>query len=112
MRGLGCRPRGCDFPIFSSRRRHTRLSCDWSSDVCSSDQIGRANKLKTQTQQKIITCSTPPLPPPVPAAAPAAKKPPKQFYVSLGDSYATGYQPTAQGVGKNTRHGFAYQVPG
>src|SRR6266480_3691734 len=22
---------------FSSRRRHTRLTCDWSSDVCSSD---------------------------------------------------------------------------
>lgn len=50
----------------------------------------------------------------VPAAAPAAKKakPPKQLYVSLGDSYATGYQPTAQGVGRNTKHGFAFQVPG
>jgi lysophospholipase L1-like esterase len=50
----------------------------------------------------------------LPAVAPAAKKnaPPKRFYVSLGDSYATGYQPTAQGVGSNTRHGFAYQVPG
>src|SRR5689334_24346849 len=23
--------------FFSSRRRHTRLNCDWSSDVCSSD---------------------------------------------------------------------------
>src|SRR6266571_8868426 len=23
--------------FFSSRRRHTRLTCDWSSDVCSSD---------------------------------------------------------------------------
>src|SRR5207237_5966849 len=22
---------------FSSRRRHTRFKCDWSSDVCSSD---------------------------------------------------------------------------
>src|SRR5690242_8331769 len=30
----------CCFPhvfFFSSRRRHTRLTCDWSSDVCSSD---------------------------------------------------------------------------
>src|SRR5690242_21580790 len=27
----------CDFFFFSSRRRHTRLTCDWSSDVCSSD---------------------------------------------------------------------------
>src|SRR5438477_2870682 len=24
------------FFFFSSRRRHTRLTCDWSSDVCSS----------------------------------------------------------------------------
>src|SRR6266571_2409868 len=28
--------KAADF-FFSSRRRHTRLTCDWSSDVCSSD---------------------------------------------------------------------------
>src|SRR6266480_2308669 len=28
----------CSF-FFSSRRRHTRLTCDWSSDVCSSDLL-------------------------------------------------------------------------
>ena len=44
----------------------------------------------------------------LPAAADAAK-PPRQYYVSLGDSYATGYQPTASSGG--TRNGFAYQVP-
>src|SRR5207237_4907228 len=27
----------CRFFFFSSRRRHTRFKCDWSSDVCSSD---------------------------------------------------------------------------
>src|SRR2546430_11159841 len=27
----------CSFFFFSSRRRHTRFDCDWSSDVCSSD---------------------------------------------------------------------------
>src|SRR3989454_11794712 len=27
----------CGFFFFSSRRRHTRLQGDWSSDVCSSD---------------------------------------------------------------------------
>src|SRR5688572_32681471 len=27
--------------FFSSRRRHTRFDCDWSSDVCSSDLPGR-----------------------------------------------------------------------
>src|SRR2546430_298657 len=25
------------YVFFSSRRRHTRFDCDWSSDVCSSD---------------------------------------------------------------------------
>src|SRR5689334_25333851 len=25
--------------FFSSRRRHTRWNCDWSSDVCSSDLV-------------------------------------------------------------------------
>src|SRR2546430_4627169 len=28
------------FFFFSSRRRHTRFDCDWSSDVCSSDLAG------------------------------------------------------------------------
>src|SRR2546430_12754920 len=27
--------------FFSSRRRHTRFDCDWSSDVCSSDLLER-----------------------------------------------------------------------
>src|SRR5690242_21503300 len=31
--------------FFSSRRRHTRLTCDWSSDVCSSDLVPLARKL-------------------------------------------------------------------
>src|SRR5260370_11181574 len=35
--------------FFSSRRRHTRFKCDWSSDVCSSDldqvSIGLAQQL-------------------------------------------------------------------
>src|SRR5260370_31389470 len=29
------------FFFFSSRRRHTRFKCDWSSDVCSSDLTAR-----------------------------------------------------------------------
>src|SRR5688572_32226349 len=28
--------------FFSSRRRHTRFDCDWSSDVCSSDLAASA----------------------------------------------------------------------
>src|SRR2546430_16818077 len=34
--------RTCDTALcffFSSRRRHTRFDCDWSSDVCSSDLL-------------------------------------------------------------------------
>src|SRR6266480_6157797 len=31
------------FFFFSSRRRHTRLTCDWSSDVCSSDLINASH---------------------------------------------------------------------
>src|SRR5690606_39821155 len=37
--------------FFSSRRRHTRFSRDWSSDVCSSDlEDGFANLLETFLQ--------------------------------------------------------------
>src|SRR2546430_3796962 len=32
------------FFFFSSRRRHTRFDCDWSSDVCSSD-LGDADRV-------------------------------------------------------------------
>src|SRR6185369_13926369 len=31
--------------FFSSRRRHTRFKCDWSSDVCSSDLRERVEVL-------------------------------------------------------------------
>lgn len=55
-----------------------------------------------------------------PASALAAKKPAApgkkaaaQYYVSLGDSYASGYQPPAAGsAAGNTREGFVYQLPG
>jgi lysophospholipase L1-like esterase len=42
-----------------------------------------------------------------PAAAASRKK---QFYVSLGDSYSTGHQPTGTGIGGSTRNGFADQL--
>src|SRR2546430_8880136 len=35
--------------FFSSRRRHTRFDCDWSSDVCSSD-LPRAAGLRAARQ--------------------------------------------------------------
>ena len=45
-----------------------------------------------------------------PAAAQAAR-PKRQYYVSLGDSYATGFQPSVVSQTAGTRNGFAYQVP-
>lgn len=46
------------------------------------------------------------------ARAPTPRSGATQFYVSLGDSYATGYQPSAEGgPGAGTRDGFAYQLP-
>src|SRR5205085_8455561 len=36
-RGGVVRTHSVDIFFFSSRRRHTRFDCDWSSDVCSSD---------------------------------------------------------------------------
>src|SRR5260370_4745099 len=46
--GRECRD-PCDLPalrdllFFSSRRRHTRFKCDWSSEVCSSDLMVTAD---------------------------------------------------------------------
>src|SRR5437588_9779883 len=36
------------FFFFSSRRRHTRSLCDWSSDVCSSD-LGFESKIEIRS---------------------------------------------------------------
>src|SRR2546427_2817402 len=40
------------FFFFSSRRRHTRFDCDWSSDVCSSDLMAQAERLLIQATLK------------------------------------------------------------
>src|SRR5256885_11211257 len=40
---------------FASRRRHTRLQGDWSSDVCSSD-LGTERGLGKEPQPEFSTC--------------------------------------------------------
>src|SRR5689334_16582107 len=40
--------------FFSSRRRHTRWNCDWSSDVCSSDLVELANVLRQRASWKAL----------------------------------------------------------
>src|SRR2546430_4553459 len=42
--------------FFSSRRRHTRFDCDWSSDVCSSDLTQVTTALAEQ--QPVISVDT------------------------------------------------------
>src|SRR6266850_5694034 len=39
------------FFFFSSRRRHTRLQGDWSSDVCSSDLRSRCSCARAATDR-------------------------------------------------------------
>src|SRR2546430_3167410 len=48
------------FFFFSSRRRHTRFDCDWSSDVCSSDLISHAGfgDLTGRTAPSLCPAST------------------------------------------------------
>lgn len=43
-------------------------------------------------------------------SAPTAAAASPRLYVSIGDSYAAGYQPTSHGHGSTTRNGFAYQL--
>src|SRR5882762_11374478 len=39
--------------FFSSRRRHTRFKCDWSSDVCSSDlDDGERRLLRSHDEER------------------------------------------------------------
>src|SRR2546430_3167503 len=50
--------------FFSSRRRHTRFDCDWSSDVCSSDLTassglnGRRERFFQEIQPRISQMGT------------------------------------------------------
>src|SRR4051812_49702706 len=44
--------------FFSSRRRHTRLTCDWSSDVCSSDLPGGADHAFVSTGAGMVDLNT------------------------------------------------------
>src|SRR5688572_30922706 len=43
------------FFFFSSRRRHTRFDCDWSSDVCSSDLIATVRATASERKERTAT---------------------------------------------------------
>src|SRR5260221_10176243 len=60
--------------FFSSRRRHTRSLCDWSSDVCSSDLTPVPRAGHAPARKVSVTRATPPSEPnsqmsPPPAAS-------------------------------------------
>src|SRR2546430_4503452 len=64
----GVRRSTCICFFFSSRRRHTRFDCDWSSDVCSSDLMkrfvlldepGKATISANPSGRPIVRCETP-----------------------------------------------------
>src|SRR2546430_1451810 len=40
--------------FFSSRRRHTRFDCDWSSDVCSSDLLVALSRTLSEEEQRHV----------------------------------------------------------
>src|SRR2546430_11445617 len=42
------------FFFFSSRRRHTRFDCDWSSDVCSSDLGIAQHRLQQGDERHVL----------------------------------------------------------
>src|SRR5690606_39770078 len=44
--------------FFSSRRRHTRFSRDWSSDVCSSDLAGALSALMSTASGALLAVAT------------------------------------------------------
>src|SRR5260370_10155885 len=44
--------------LISSRRRHTRFKCDWSSDVCSSD-LKEEDGIRDSSVTGVQTCALP-----------------------------------------------------
>src|SRR5689334_23625215 len=47
--------------FFSSRRRHTRWNCDWSSDVCSSDLGQGVSALSFVIAVMVLVATRPPM---------------------------------------------------
>src|SRR2546430_8366182 len=48
--------------FFPSRRRHTRVDCDWSSDVCSSDLAIRSEQIREDRDKPVAQIGNPPVP--------------------------------------------------
>src|SRR5256885_3854175 len=66
--------RRCLF-FFSSRRRHTRLQGDWSSDVCSSDLLPALSACRSTLIRGVCTSAGDVRPSASPASTVAVKSP-------------------------------------
>src|SRR5690242_21619660 len=78
--------------FFSSRRRHTILTCDWSSDVCSSD-LGSA-----KTEQTTMRSSTLVATGVLMASAVAAQSTASEQIFTVQTSIPTAFQSRSTGL--------------
>src|SRR5689334_23650687 len=71
--------------FFSSRRRHTRWNCDWSSDVCSSDLA-----CSPRSEPRFINVT--PAPDATSAAAIARPAPPQPITAARSEEHTSELQ--------------------
>src|SRR2546427_8007326 len=89
------------FFFFSSRRRHTRFDCDWSSDVCSSDLEARLMLRSTALREGSTFRSHIALNDVVITKAARARM--IDLSVSVGDEFVTRVRSEERRVGKECR---------
>src|SRR5438105_15352839 len=81
--------------FFSSRRRHTRSTRDWSSDVCSSDLTGAGEPLTSQRGDSVLSAWQ--------TKTPARLHSPTPVSVHLSPSLACSSRSEERRVGKECR---------
>src|SRR5256885_12793821 len=89
------------FFFFSSRRRHTRLQGDWSSDVCSSDLPWRTVTARpsscSRMRDRVLRFS------PTAMATPFSPRSAKAAWSSVARTAAVVYRSEERRVGKECR---------
>src|SRR3990167_5934692 len=95
--------------FFSSRRRHTRFDCDWSSDVCSSDLTERlrlSGMWRYGTPAPWASPPTPLFPPLDPSLLPPARKELGPFAAATLHSQASssGRRSYRKGLSRHRAH--------
>jgi lysophospholipase L1-like esterase len=103
------RSRGAAVERVLSRRRWTTAALALGVAVtlaaCSSSSSSKPSSSPTATQTSGSAAATSGAPSSGTSAAAGS-----DYYVSLGDSYAAGYQPSGKGTGATNTNGFAYQL--